>query len=93
MVDIDVLNYSNKIMMSIGETFLTAPEQTILPGDISNKQSIFEALFKILQDRKVNQTSFDRLKAKAMLENVGLPDNIEKKVYSSNIALGFGVDL
>ena len=92
MAAIDVLNYCNRIFMSIGEPFLSSREQGDLPDTLDDKTEVFEALFQILQDREVPQGTFDRLKAKAELEYVKLKDEkTSKKKYGSNILLGFGV--
>lgn len=92
MAAIDVLNYANRIFMSIGEPFLSSTEQDDLPDSLDDKTEVFEALFHILQDREAPQGTFDRLKAKAELEYVELkkPETSKKK-YDSNILLGFGV--
>ena len=92
MAAIDVLNYANKIFMSIGEPFLSSEEQEYLPDSLEDKEAVFEALFTILQEREVPQGTFDRLKAKAELEYVELKSpETSKKKFSSNILLGFGV--
>jgi hypothetical protein len=92
MAAIDVLNYANRIFMSIGEPFLSSTEQDDLPDSLDDKTEVFEALFHILQDREVPQGTFDRLKAKAELEYVELKNpETSKKKYDSNILLGFGV--
>lgn len=92
MAAIEVLNYCNRIFMSIGEPFLSSTEQEDLPDTLDDKTEVFEALFQILQDREVPQGTFDRLKAKAELEYVKLKDEkTSKKEYGSNILLGFGV--
>lgn len=92
MAATDVLNYCNRIFMSIGEPFISSTEEGGLPSTLEDKEAVFEALFQILQDREVPQGTFDRLKAKAELEYVKLKDEkTSKKEYGSNILLGFGV--
>lgn len=87
------LNIANKILLSVGEPFLSAPEEALLPQDEKNLEAIFNVLFKIMQDRKSPQASLDRLKAKALLDNVEITPETAKKKWGSNIALGFGVDV
>lgn len=92
MAATDVLNYCNRIFMSIGEPFISSAEEDGLPSTLEDKEAVFEALFDILQEREVPQGTFDRLKAKAELEYVKLKDKkTSEKKYSSNILLGFGV--
>lgn len=92
MAATDVLNYCNRIFMSIGEPFISSTEEGGLPSTLEDKEAVFEALFDILQEREVPQGTFDRLKAKAELEYVELKDKkTSEKKYSSNILLGFGV--
>lgn len=88
----NVKNYANKVLLSIGEPFISSSEEDMLPASLDDLKEVFIALFNILQDRHATQDVLNKLKAKALLEHISLEDGIEKKKYSSNILLGFGVD-
>lgn len=87
-----VKDIANKILMSLGEPFLSGIESGLLPTDPNNLKGIYESLFKIMQDRKSPQASMDKLKAKALLDNIIIPEKDALKKYGSNVLLGFGVD-
>lgn len=84
---------ANKIFLSLGEPFLSQREAGKLPSMATDLQTIYEALMEILQERKSPQSIMDRLKAKALLDDIHLSEEKSKKIYGSNILLGFGVDL
>lgn len=81
-------NTANKILMAIGESFLSDSERALIPDD--GLDNLYKALVEILNDRKVSTVVFDKLKAKALLDGVNLTES--KKQYGSNIVIGFGVD-
>lgn len=91
MVNQIVLNYANKVLLSIGEVFLIESEYTNLPADLTDLSLLYNVLFSVMQARSSTQDSFDRLNAKAYLDHVTLPSDTTQKTYSSNILLGFGV--
>lgn len=88
-----VLDIANKILLSLGVAFLDSEEETALPTDPDNVTGIYDTLFVILQERKAPQSVFDKLTAKAVLDNVEITKPVPKKEFGSNILLGFGVDL
>lgn len=87
-----VKDIANKILMSLGEPFLSGHESGLLPTDPDNLKGIYEALFTIMQERKSPQASMDKLKAKALLDGITIPPKDALKKYGSNVLLGFGVD-
>lgn len=93
MVVQEVLNYANKILLSIGEPFLTEGESVGSPTTLDDLSILYTYLFSIMQTRLSTQDSFDRLKARAVLDYVTLSETVTTKEESSNILLGFGVDV
>lgn len=87
------INIANKILMYIGEAFLSDAEISKIPSSGDNLKDIYIALMAILNDRKAPQASLTKLQAKALLEGIELTDKESKKDYGSNILLGFGVDI
>ena len=87
----EVIDFANKTLMSIGEAFLTSTEETQMPQTL-NLDAVYNALFSILQARKVPQVTLDLLNACAIADQVNLPTDVVAKHFGSNIALGFGVD-
>lgn len=88
----EVLNITNKILLSIGEPFLNKKEESGFPTDPTNIEGIYQSIFLVIQNRKSPQIVFDKLVGKALLEHVDLQKPIPAKKYGSNILLGFGVD-
>lgn len=87
------INIANKILMYIGEAFLSDAEISKLPSSGEDLKAIYLALINILNERNVPQASLNKLQAKALLDGVELSTDESKKDYGSNILLGFGVDI
>lgn len=87
-----VIDYCNKVFLTIGTAFLTDTEKDTLPETLDDLVVVYTKMFSILQERGENQTMFDKLKAKAVLADVALPDETGNKKFDTNILLGFGVD-
>lgn len=88
-----VIDYCNKVFLTIGTAFLSDEEKNTLPDSLDDLVAVYTQLFSILQTRGENQTMFDKLNAKAVLADVELPDTTNSKKFDTNILLGFGVDV
>lgn len=88
-----VIDYCNKVFLTIGTAFIAEEEKTLLPETLDDLVVVYTALFTILQNRGENQSMFNKLRAKATLADVELPDDAATKKLDSNILLGFGVNV
>lgn len=88
-----VIDYCNKVFLTIGTAFLAEEEKTLLPDTLDDLSAVYTKLFEILQARGEQPSLFAKLNAKAILADVTLPDDTANKQYDSNILLGFGVNV